>query len=143
MPDIYMKKVACDTFVCTDDVSREYASKVKIGEDRLVKISLPRNIKFHRKFWGMIDLVSQNQDRIEYSTPKQGRDRMIYAVMFILKRGVFWGPNKEHFERDSISFASMDEIEFGQLYTEVLSVCLKYFCPMEKENFERELLGFG
>jgi len=143
MPDIYMRKVAQDTFVCIDDVSREYAAKVKLGEDRKIKITLPRNIKFHNKFWAVIDMVAQNQSRIEYSTPKQGRERMIYAVMYILKRGSFWGRDNEHFERDSISFASMDDIEFGQLYTEVLDVCLKYFCPMDKDDFEMELLSFG
>ena len=143
MPDLYMRKVAQDTFVCIDDVSKEYAAKVKIGEDRKVSMTLPRNVKFHKKFWGMIDLVAQNQERITYATSKQARDRMIYAIMYILKRGDFWGPNKEHFDRHSISFASMDEIEFGQLYTETLDVCLKHFVPMAKEEFERELLGFG
>lgn len=132
-----------DTFVCVDEVSKEYARKVKLGEDRKFKISKPRNIKFHRKFYAMIDLVAQNQEKIEYSTAEQGRNRMVYAVMYILKRGSFWGPKKEHFERDSISFANMDELEFEQLYSEALDVYLKHFVPMDKDEFERELLGFG
>ena len=138
-----MRKVAQDTFVCIDDVSREYAAKIKLGEDRKFKFSKPRNIAFHRKFFAMLNLVLQNQDRIDYSTTEQGQDRLLYAIMYILKRGTFWGPNKEHFERDSINFVKMDEIAFGQFYTEVLDVCLKYFCPMDKEDFEMELLSFG
>lgn len=143
MPDIYMRKVGTNTFVCTDDVSREYAAKIKLGEDLKFKFSKPRNLKFHKKFFAMLNLVLQNQDRIDYSTTEQGLDRLLFAVMYVLKRGTFWGRNKEHFERASISFANMGEIEFGQLYTETLDVCLKHFCPMDKEDFERELLGFG
>lgn len=142
MADIYMRKVASDTFVCIDEVSKEYAAKVKMGEDRKVKITEPRNIKFHRKFFAMIDLIAHNQERIEYSTGEQARERMLYAIMYILKRGHFWGPNKEHFERDSISFAKMDEMAFDQFYNEAIDVCLKYFVTTGKDELEQELLGF-
>lgn len=143
MTNIYLKKVAADTFVAVDEVSKEYISKIPFGSIRRVKITSPRNVKFHNKFFAMIDLVAQNQERIQFSTASQGRERMLYAISYLLGRGEFWGPDKQHFERDSISFASMGEEEFSLLYTEVIDCCLKNFVPMGREDFERELLSFG
>lgn len=127
-----------------DSEACEKLNKLKEGDEVMVDIKKPRNLKFHKKFFAMLTLVLNNQEKIQASTVKQGQERLLYAAMYILKRGEFWGPEKQHFERESISFASMSEDEFEDFYNEVLDVFLMYFMPKtNKEDFERELLGFS
>jgi hypothetical protein len=126
-----------------DNESAEMALKHKAGDLVECTITKKRNIKFHRKFFAMVSLVMRNQEKIQYSTTKQGQERLLYAAMYILKRGSFWGPEKQHFERDSISFANMSEDDFADFYSEVLDVFLMYFVQVGTAEFERELLNFG
>lgn len=126
-----------------DNEMAAYTLKAKYGEIHDIKISKPRNVKFNRKFNAMVDLVAANQSKIAFSTVKQGRERLKFAACFILKLGEFWGPNKEYFERVSFKFKDMDEDEFSEIFDQILDVFLKYFIPMDKPDFERELLSFA
>lgn len=117
--------------------------KMKPGDLTEWKLVGTRNVKFNRKFNAMIDLVAANQDRIEFSTKKQGNERMKFAVCHILGLGEFWGKDKQHFERNSFAFHNMDEETFAECYNQILDCCLKYFVPMGKDDFERELISFG
>tara|TARA_R110000803_G_scaffold174446_2_gene237053 strand:- start:1103 stop:1522 length:420 start_codon:yes stop_codon:yes gene_type:complete len=126
-----------------DSESAEVALKHEAGELVECKITRKRNIKFSRKFWAMVNLVAHNQDKIEFSTNAQGSHRLIYAACHILHLGTFWGKDKQHFERKSFAFHNMKEDEFEECYNQILDCFLKHFVPMGKDDFERELLGFG
>lgn len=126
-----------------DNEAAAYTLKAKYGEIHEFKITKPRNVKFNRKFNAMVDLVAANQNKIDFCTVKQGRERMKYAACFILKLGEFWGPDKQYFERVSFKFKDMTEEDFSEIYNQILDVFLKYFVPMNKPDFERELLSFG
>ena len=126
-----------------DSEASETLLKIEAGgltEWKLVRL---RNVKFSAKYNAMIDLVAANQERIEFTTKKQGNERMKYAVCHILGLGTFWGKDKQHFERQSFAFHNMDEETFAECYNQILDCCLKYFVPMGKDDFERELIGFG
>jgi len=126
-----------------DSEASDTLLKQKPGDLTKWKLVGTRNVKFNRKFNAMIDLVAANQDRIEFSTKKQGNERMKFAVCHILGLGEFWGKDKQHFERQSFAFHKMDEETFAECYNQILDCCLKYFVPMGKDDFERELIGFG
>lgn len=126
---------------CED--SQEMFNKGEFGRVEEWERKGVRNAKFSRKYWAMINLAAQNQDKIKYDTTKQGKDRMHYAAMLILRRGDFFGKDDAQFIPKSIAFANMKEDEFSEVYQEVLSVILRYFVPMDKEDFERELISFG
>lgn len=126
-----------------DSEASDTLLKMKAGDLSEWKLVRQRNVKFNAKFNAMIDLVASNQNRIEFSTKKQGNERMKFAVCHILGLGEFWGKDKQHFERKSFAFHNMDEEEFEECYNQILDCCLKYFVPMGKDDFERELLGFG
>lgn len=126
-----------------DNDSSAMAMKHKTGDLVECKLIKSRNPKFNAKFNAMIDLVASNQDRIPFSTRKQGRDRLLYAACHILQLGEFWGPDKQHFERKSFAFANMDEDEFSECYSQILDCFLMHFVKVGKEDFERQLLGFG
>ena len=129
-------------WVPAENEASAYTIKTEHGEEREFTVVKKRNAKFSSKFWAMVDLVAANQDKINFSTVKQGRERMIFAACLILRLGEFWGKNKEHFERKSFAFANMKEDEFAENYNQILDVYLKHFVPMNKEDFERELMAF-
>lgn len=130
-------------YVPADEEAAQWALKDKPGDIRRFKLIKERNPLFNAKFNAMVDLVAANQDRIQFSTKKQGNERLKYAACYMLKQGDFWGKNNEHFTRKSFAFGNMDEEEFEEIYNQFLDLYLKHFVPMEKEDFRRELEGFG
>jgi len=138
-----MIKTNAGHYAPCDEVSARWASKDEVGDTRNFTSVDKRNAAFSRKFWAMVNLVAANQERIEFDTAKQGQDRLIYAACHILGLGEFWGKDKQHFERVSFAFHNMDEEAFAECYNQILGCFLKYFVPMDKEQFERELISFG
>ena len=49
-----------------DDIGRSYLKKIKAGDSILVTLKKPRNIKFHRKYFALLNLAFENQDRYEH-----------------------------------------------------------------------------
>ena len=114
----------------------------KKGSFRNFTTKNERNPKFNAKFNAMIDLVAANQERIKFTTKKQGNERLKYAACYMLKLGEFWGNENQHFTRKSFSFNNMKEDEFAEVYDQFLDLYLQHFVPMGKEDFKRELEGF-
>ena len=98
----------------------EAYSKLKIGWEGEVTFKQPRNISFHRKFYALINMAFENQEQFnnldhyrKYLTCKAG-----FYTSYETNNGTF-------VEADSISFTSMDEIEFADLYSKMLDVIIK------------------
>lgn len=97
--------------------------KLKIDQDYLVKIALPRNIKFHRKMFALYNLVFQNQEQYKHLDDLR-RDITIEAGFYRERTNIHGELIKE---AESISFANMDDDVFSQLYNRSLDVIVKYF----------------
>ena len=87
-------------------------SKLKFGELYKVKVSRPRNIKFHRMFFGMLRLAFENQETYDSfdifeEVIKLG---IRHADVFYTPNGQPWAKSK------SISFAKMSQDEFEEFY---------------------------
>ena len=94
--------------------------KLKIGWEGEVTFKQPRNISFHRKYFALINMAFENQEKFnnvihyrKYLTCKAG-----FYTAYETDKGTF-------IEADSISFASMDEIQFAELYSKMLDVIIK------------------
>lgn len=119
--------------VPADAKSAEWFAKVRMGQPVTASVRLPRNGKFHRKFFGMLDVAYSNHDWPELET-KFGKVRTS-AEMFrryvIVKAGHYEADMTPHGEirvvPKSIAWAKMDEAEFSQLYSDVLDVILSEF----------------
>lgn len=101
----------------------EMAKKLKPNKEYQVEIKRPRNIKFHRKFFALINMVFENQER--YKNSEKLREALIieagyYDEWFDLQ-GV------QHIDAKSISFAKMNEDEFSELYNRVIDVIVEHF----------------
>ena len=127
----YFRKVQ-GGLVPDDDATVEQFQKLKMGDVVLVEYKRPRNIKFHRKFMALVNLVYDNQDKYHN----------LQDLLTEIKLQV--GHYEEHitlggkivYQPKSISFASMEEDDFSQFYSKVMDVVLKYFL---KDMSEEEL----
>jgi hypothetical protein len=125
------------------DADLEKMRKVKMGDTVKVELTMPRNVKFHRKFFGLLNIVFDNmQTPAIFQTPT-GQEIEIKSVNDLLwhvkmqtghyEQKVTLG-GKIVFEAKSISFASMGEDEFEKFYSDTIDVILKYFLECDKKD---------
>jgi len=105
------------------DTDLDNKKKLKIDEQYLVTIKMPRNIKFHRKMFALYNLVFQNQESYRFLEDLR-RDITIEAGFYRERTNIYGEVIKE---AESISFANMDDDVFSQLYNRSLDVIVKYF----------------
>ena len=110
------------------DSDFELSKKIKLNEIYEYECKQTRNIKFHRKFFALINMVFQNQE--QYTNIEHLRkDLIIESGNYDLRHDL---NGVEIREAKSISFAQMDEIQFSELYNSVIDVIVKYF------NFDKQ-----
>lgn len=128
--------------------------RLKSGAEVNVTVTVPRNLKFHRKFFAMLHVSFDAHDWPEIETesgPVKCSFEMFRAYVTI-KSG--------HYEMDvtpegklrprakSIAFAKMSEAEFNKVYSDVLNVILLRFLPGWDDDTMNEAVnnflgGFG
>jgi hypothetical protein len=136
------------------DEAAEWFAKVKPGTRIVANVKVPRNGRFHRKFFAMLHIAYENWDKPNVATPFGAAtcsaeafrsDVTIMAGFHELRvntRGEW------RLKAKSIAWANMDEIEFDRLYSAVLDVILAKFLTnwtgddMNKA-VEAFIVGFG
>jgi hypothetical protein len=130
-------------FYPASDLDYEIAGWLKDNEVYRCDIKKPRKLKFHRKFFALIDYVFNNQDK--YANKEDLRVELelkagSYREHVTTKGKILYIPN-------SIAFDKMDDVEFGQLYNRVIDVVLKHFIRGDtKENIDEQvnnILGYA
>ena len=127
---LIMVKQFDNTFKCAYDSDYEKLKKVKVGEFTEWEIKKKRNIKHHCKFFALINMVYQNQER--YNNIDDLREQLtIEAGYYKTVDNMQGEPQRKAL---SISFASMDQHAFDEYYNAVLDCIVKYF------NFDKQLI---
>lgn len=116
-----------------DPMAAEWMQARKRNDTIRAKVSVMRNGRFHRKFFAMLNVAYDNYDWPDIET-QFGSARCTFEQFreyVTIKAGHFvigaTPKGKPRAEAKSISWAKMDEAEFGQLYSEVLDVILQEF----------------
>ena len=108
------------------DEDYELLHKIKVGSIVKAKIVQPRNIKFHRKFFAMINAAWDcltEQQRQNLRSKETFREQLLIVSGFSEPLYDFNG--RKFLERaKSISFAKMDEPAFNEVYNRVLDTIL-------------------
>lgn len=105
------------------DSDFELAKKIKLNQPYEYEYKKPRNYKFHKKFFALVKMVFDNQE--QYTNIEHLRkDLIIESGNYDLRHDLL---GVEIREAKSISFASMSEDEFSELYNSVVDVIIKYF----------------
>jgi Protein of unknown function (DUF1367) len=119
--------------------------KIKVGDYIKVETWKERNLNFHRKFFAFLNTVVYFMPEGEKYDRFRNIDCLRAELMIMI------GEVDIHisFEGDqnlipkSISFKSMDNERFEQVYSACIDAALKYFLhDISKENFEKHLLNF-
>lgn len=111
--------------------------KFKIGEIYEIEIKKPRNYEFHKKWFALLNLAFQNQEQftIYDSFRKHITIECGYYNSTITKNGEFK-------DAKSISFASMDNIEFERLFNKTLDIVISDFVHADRNDIVSELENF-
>ena len=114
----------------------EEKRKLKLGEDYEVTIKRPRNIRFHKLFFALLNIGYENtQLDMPFDTYRK------YAVMKAGFVRTYATPSGAYFEPESIAFSNMDEDTFREVYDRVLDVIIKDI-GATREDIETMLAGF-
>jgi hypothetical protein len=128
------------TFCPAHNSDWELTKKVKDGESITAKLSFPRSLKFHKKFFALIRYTHFHMSEAmveKYPSEDALRLELTLQAGYWEKHYTIGG--KEVIYPKSISFEKMDNEEFARLYSAVLDVVLKWFIDEIDEN---ELLNF-
>lgn len=119
----------------------------RIKRDAVVKVTvtMPRNGKFHRKFFALARLVHDNlPDHIASELGVRTVDDMVRA--FKIDLGLYDERivrGRAAIELRSISFAAMDQTEFEQFYRQCLTLAAcRYLRGVSEATIEDELRNF-
>jgi hypothetical protein len=120
-----------------DDTDKEKINKIPFDVALEYEVKVMRNLKFHRKFFAMLNLAFENQDEF--------KNFQIFREAVIIGAGFFEKVQRLHGEEiiiaKSISFSQMDNTEFETLYTACIDTIIDYF-NFTKKDFESELAMF-
>jgi hypothetical protein len=94
------------------DSDHDLFKKVRRNFPVEIEVKVKRNYKFHKKFFALLNMVFENQE--VFTDFELFRKELTILSGFYTEYVTFDGEVKR--EAKSISFASMDEIEFGDLY---------------------------
>ena len=104
-----------------------------------VDIKKPRNIRFHRKFFSVLRIAFENQDK--YDNIDHFRWEILLKAGYYHKHATLKG-NIIYFPK-SLSFDNMDEIEFTAFYDKFISILFSDFIIGTSEDQHNLLMVFS
>jgi hypothetical protein len=120
-----------------DDASEAAIRSFGIGNTIKAKLTLARNLDFHRKVMALIHIAFENQD-------KYNDFDIFLDVIKILAGHVVFIPGPDNTKiavTKSISFGKMDELEFREFYKKVFEVVVtKIMVGVDRGELDKEVL---
>lgn len=116
--------------------AEDILSNIPNGAQVMVEIKRPRNIKHHRMWWALCQLIADNSER--YKSAEDVSDMLKvgggHCKRFEISDGrVVYVPK-------SISFASMDQTAFSGLWERVIAyVCSHVIRGLDESDIKREV----
>ena len=117
------------------DSDLENFKKIPLNDIFEIEYKKRRNVRFHRKFFSLINLYYSNQDN--YTNVDDLRhDLLIVSGFYEDKTNYLTGEITR--VSKSLKFSSMDEIEFNQVYEDVKNTISKLL-SVSNEELEKEV----
>jgi hypothetical protein len=142
MKELVLTKAPGGVLIPLDPQAAEYIGKLKLGQGVTATVKRHRNPRFHRKYFALLNLAFDAWEPVEamYKGQVVGKNFDQFRNDIICLAGYFeMAVNLKGETRvtaKSISFGSMDEDEFGELYNATVNVVLKHVLT----NYDREQL---
>ena len=119
--------------------------KLKVGDFVKIETWQERNIKFHRKYFSFLNTVIYFLPEEELYDKLRNIDYLRGEIMVLM------GEVDIRYQMDgtpnlwprSISFKSMDNDRFNEIYSKSIDIALKYFLQgISKEDFEHHIINY-
>ncbi|HUW76246.1 MAG TPA: DUF1367 family protein [Gallionella sp.] len=118
------------------------------GEIAFLDFIFPRNGKFHRKYFALLDVGfdawEPNRKRKSYKGRPMEKNREQFREDIIIRAGyyvqTFDIDGKMTLRAQSISFAKMDDLKFEALYQATITVLLRDVCEHYKTRANLDAL---
>jgi hypothetical protein len=128
-----------------DDNDWEVKKQLKLGSDVQVRVVMPRNIKFHRKFFALLSLTLENLPEVlQNELHIYNIESLLAAIKIDL--GYFNTVNvtgRYVVKLRSISFAKMDEAAFEKFYgNAVTNILNNYLKGTDRNQLLQEVQSF-
>lgn len=143
--DIYCR-VTPYGLVSLYDSDHDLKQRLRVGTTVRCRISLPRNYRFHKKFFALVRLTFDNLPlpilerwniRTEDDMLRRFKRDLGYFTAIVNDRG------EREIEYKSISFAAMDEEEFERFYADCVNLVLdKYIPGIDRDDLIEEVEHF-
>lgn len=123
----------------TDQESIEAIRQIPDNSIVKIQVSIPRNVRHHRMFFALINLVwqAQREPRI-FPTRDALRDAIKIASGHVREVRDLQG--RTHIVPDSISFGRMDNIAFKEFFDSAVRIILDRILPgVENKDLEQQI----
>lgn len=127
------------------DDDYEEKKKLKVGEAYMVDVRIMRNVDFHRKYFAMISYAWEYLNEVEVERFKTKDNFRKYIEITAGHCDVIFHPRLQEFVEipKSISFSSMDNAAFSDLYGRVKDVIFSIIgSRVSEEEFEHLLMDY-
>ena len=111
--------------------------RIKMGTECKCVISLPRNLKFHRKYFSMINQAFEMQD--SYTNIKHWRHAVQVAAGHF-ESYIDHNGNVNYIAK-SISFSKCDETEFNRVYNNAIQAIIDNWLTSDTDSYKL-ILGY-
>ena len=143
MPELWFGKTELGHLAPLDEKAKSYLKGLKRDQPVYVTLRKPRNPGFHRKFFALMQIGFDNQEK--YDALEAFRKEVTMRAGWYVEHHHLTG--KISYEAKSISFSAMDELEFQELFYKCIDIIIEHFMPgTDRQAIEAEverITGFG
>ena len=118
----------------TDESGQEFLRGLGTGEIVKVTVTRPRNVRFHRLFFALLNLVYENTET--FASVEQVLTTVKYGIGHF-DTVIVNGQEEKH--PRSISFARMDQDQFRQFWDRAVDYVIANILPANRADLEREV----
>ena len=146
MKGMFLVQEAGRGLMALDDSTKRIFKKHKVGSVVECEIKEFRNYKFHKKWFSMVKFAYDHWDAEQKSFNTFRAEIIILSGHYEVVASL--GSNTVKKVPKSISFGSMSEEDFEELYSNTLDALLRAVPTLAKDReeliaMERELLNYG
>ena len=125
MADVILMRRTLTGLRAVDALGEEAIESIPLGEVVKAEITRPRNVRHHRKFFALLNVIYPHQQL--YATRNSFRAAMTCALGF--GETVKLPDGRTIIVPGSISFAKMDQTAFEQFYDRALTLITERILP--------------
>jgi hypothetical protein len=141
--DLFLKRTLAG-FSAADEASADAIKRYKLGDTFRATVVKPRNLKNHRRWWALCNLIYQNSD--QFKSADQVHD-YLKILAGHCSQIVSKSTGEVYLVADSISFGSLDEIQFQDVFSRATKAVAEHILPginLDDVSYEIErLCGFA